>query len=173
MNVENPRTLFLINSTQLFDEKWKIYLSENIYYFKNSPMQGEIIDLINFNIRRDKSFCNDFIKEFSTRYVRVDGVVHYTDVDTTLFVKPYEIEFSFEEKCFNEPNSFKLKINKLPLSKAIITLLQNQEILTVGDLVCYTEKGLEDIKFMKWTGVKDIKNALANMGLQLGMKTYN
>lgn len=172
MNIENPRIIFLINSTELFDEKWKSYLLENIYYFKNAPMQGEIIDLINFNISRDESFCNDFVKEFSTRYVQVDNVVHSTDIDTTLFVKPYEFESSLKEKSLNEPNSFKLKIEKLPLSKALITLLQNQEILTVGDLVSYTENGLENIKFMKWIGVKDIKNALANMGLRLGMKTY-
>ena len=134
----------------------------DIVSYKNHPAADELFSAfgtLNFIvIRREVRWTKD-----------ISDCFPYTP---TLYLKPYDIESSLEEKK-NEPNSFKLTIDKLPLSKAIITLLQNQEILTVRDLVAYTENGIENIKFMKWIGVEDIKKALANMGLSLGMKVYN
>ena len=72
----------------------------------------------------------------------------------------------------NEPNIFRLSIDKLPLSSSTKNLLRKQEIITVGDLVYFTEDGLYKINYMKGNGVQEIKKALSNMGLCLGMKKH-
>lgn len=73
----------------------------------------------------------------------------------------------------DNPSTYRLPIEKLNLTSSTKNLLRKQEINTVGDLVCFTEKGIEDISYMKSKSVADIKKALSNMGLQLGMKKHS
>lgn len=73
----------------------------------------------------------------------------------------------------HDPSTFRLSIEKLNLTSSTKELLKNQEIITVGDLVCFTEDGINQIKHMRGDTVQDIKKQLSNMGLRLGMKKHN
>lgn len=72
----------------------------------------------------------------------------------------------------NEPNIFRLSIDKLPLTYSVKAILKEQKIFTVGDLVCYTKEGIRKIKYMKGKGSEDVEQVLSDMGLSLGMKKH-
>lgn len=174
MAKQNYYLEIIVNGKDWTDEYGNPHLEINEILFV-----GDIIDLrdVEYEVRENliKDFGTDkfIIKQRRLVVDDLNNKIENSWID--LFIEPYKIEFDnplIEEKGFNEPSAFKLKIDKLPLSKATITMLQNQEIHTVRDLVAYTENGIENIKFMKSIGVQDIKKALSNMGLRLGMKTY-
>ena len=71
-----------------------------------------------------------------------------------------------------EPSTFRLSIDKLPLTYSVKAILKEQKIFTVGDLVCYTKEGIRKIKYMKGKGSEDVEQVLSDMGLSLGMKKH-
>lgn len=71
-----------------------------------------------------------------------------------------------------EPSTFRLSVDKLPLTNSVKSILKEQEILTVGDLVCYTKEGIRKIRFMKGKGIEGVEKVLSDMGLSLGMKKH-
>jgi hypothetical protein len=72
----------------------------------------------------------------------------------------------------DEPSTFCLSIDKLPLTYSVKAILKEQKIFTVGDLVCYTKEGIRKIKYMKGKGSEDVEQVLSDMGLSLGMKKH-
>ena len=72
----------------------------------------------------------------------------------------------------DEPSTFCLSIDKLPLTDSVKAILKEQKIFTVGDLVCYTKEGIRKIKYMKGKGSEDVEQVLSDMGLSLGMKKH-
>ena len=72
----------------------------------------------------------------------------------------------------DEPSTFCLSIDKLPLTQSVKAILKEQKIFTVGDLVCYTKEGIRKIKYMKGKGSEDVEQVLSDMGLSLGMKKH-
>ena len=72
----------------------------------------------------------------------------------------------------DEPSTFFLSIDKLPLTYSVKAILKEQKIFTVGDLVCYTKEGIRKIKYMKGKGSEDVEQVLSDMGLSLGMKKH-
>ena len=72
----------------------------------------------------------------------------------------------------DEPSTFCLSIDKLPLAYSVKAILKEQKIFTVGDLVCYTKEGIRKIKYMKGKGSEDVEQVLSDMGLSLGMKKH-
>lgn len=71
-----------------------------------------------------------------------------------------------------DPSIFRLSIDKLPLTNSVKAILKEQEILTVGDLVCYTKEGIRKIRYMKGKGIEGVEQVLSDMGLCLGMKKH-
>ena len=72
----------------------------------------------------------------------------------------------------DEPSTFCLSIDKLPLTQSVKAILKEQKIFTVGDLVCYTKEGIRKIKYMKGKGSEDVEQVLSDMGLSVGMKKH-
>jgi DNA-directed RNA polymerase subunit alpha len=61
-------------------------------------------------------------------------------------------------------------LEELPLPARAINALRNAEILTVADLVQKTDAELENVKNLGSKSIDEIKDALAGLGLSLGMR---
>ena len=61
-------------------------------------------------------------------------------------------------------------LEELPLPARAINALRNAEILTVADLVQKTDVELENVKNLGSKSIDEIKDALAGLGLSLGMR---
>ena len=76
-----------------------------------------------------------------------------------------------EEEPLNE-NLFR-SVDELELSVRSANCLQNANITLIGELVQRTEQDMLKTKNFGRKSLKEIKEILANMGLQLGMKIDN
>ena len=61
-------------------------------------------------------------------------------------------------------------IEELPLPARAVNALKNAEISTVADLVQKTDADLENVKNLGSKSIEEIKDALASLGLSLGMR---